>query len=111
MLVDRTEKILPASADPHVSFIDAPGARPTPLIPVNSLLDLRGVALDPAKDRGRVDRDASLLHHLSQVTVADPVLAVPPDAQQDNLDWKAATLEQRQQEGSSIGRPSLFRQG
>jgi hypothetical protein len=69
-----------------------------------------GVTLNPAKDRARVDQDAALLHHLSQIAVADAILAVPGHAQQDNLNGKAAALEQRQQGGSSTGRIPLNRQ-
>jgi hypothetical protein len=74
-------------------------------------LDLRGIALNPAKDGGWVGLDTTLLHHLGQILVADAVLAVPADAQQDDLDRKAAALEQRQQDGSSTGRPGLHCRG
>jgi hypothetical protein len=36
---------------------------------------------------------AALLHHLDQIPVADPVLAVPANAEQDDRDWKTTTLE------------------
>jgi hypothetical protein len=44
------------------------------------LLDLRRVALHPAKDGGQVNLDTTLLHHLGKIPVADAVLAVPADA-------------------------------
>jgi hypothetical protein len=56
--------------------------------------------LDPAKDRGWVNLDTTLLHHFGQITVADPVLAIPAHTQQDDLDQKAAALENRLQSGS-----------
>ena len=43
-------------------------------------LDLWGVTLNPTKDRAWVDHDAALLHHLSQIAVADAILAVRPNA-------------------------------
>ena len=46
------------------------------------LPDLWGVALNPAKDRRRVDLDTTLLHHFGEIAIADPVLAVPAHAQQ-----------------------------
>ena len=61
------------------------------------LLNLWGIALDPTKDRAWTDADTTLGHHFSQITIADPVLAVPAHAQQDDLDGKTAALEQAQQ--------------
>ena len=81
------------------------------LIGSDPLLDLRRVALDPAKDSGWVDGDTALRHHLGQIAVADAVLTVPAHAQQDDLDRKATALEQRQQGGSSMNRASLDGRG
>lgn len=39
-----------------------------------------------------VDVNAALLHHLGQIAVADAVLAVPTDAQQNDLDGKRRRL-------------------
>ena len=75
------------------------------LVRTDPLLDLRSVALDPPKDRRRVDIDTPLLHHLGEVSVTDRVLAVPAHAQQDDRDRKATALEQKQQDGSSGSRP------
>jgi hypothetical protein len=70
-------------------------------MPADPLLDLRCVALNPAKDRAWIDRYTVLRHHLSQIAVADAVFAARAHAQQDDLDGKAAALEQGQQDGSS----------
>jgi hypothetical protein len=72
---------------------------------------LRGIALEPTKDRARTDADTALGHHFCQFAIADPVLAVPPHAQQDDRDRKTAVFEDRQQDGSSISQPSLYCQG
>ncbi len=64
-----------------------------PLILVDSLLDLRRVALNSTKDRGWIDRDTTLLHHFRQIAIADAVFAVPAHAQQDDFNWKATALE------------------
>jgi hypothetical protein len=74
----------------------------------NSLLNFWGIALNPAEDGARVNGDTGLLHHLGQIMVADPVFAIPAYTQQDDLDWKAAALEQRQQDGSSTNRPLII---
>jgi hypothetical protein len=71
------------------------------LVLAHPLLDLRGVALNPAEDRGWGDRDTAFLHYLGEIAVADPVFAVPAHTQQDNLNWKTAALEQGQHGGSS----------
>jgi hypothetical protein len=62
------------------------------LILADALLDLGRIALNPTKDRGWVDLDTTLLHHLGQITVADAVLAVPAPAQQDDLNGKRRCL-------------------
>jgi hypothetical protein len=55
--------------------------------------------------------DAALGHHLCEIAIADPVLAVPAHAQQDDLNWKATALEQRHGSGSSMNRSSLYGRG
>jgi hypothetical protein len=81
------------------------------LVLTHSFLDLWRITLDPTENGTWVDLDSTLLHHLGQIAVADAVLAVPPHPQQDDLGWKATALEQRQQDGSSVDRPSLYGQG
>jgi hypothetical protein len=76
------------------------------LVLANPLLKLWSIALNPAKNGTWIDLNATILHHLSQIAVADAVLAVPAHAQQDDPNWEAAALEHRQQGGSSTGRPS-----
>jgi hypothetical protein len=63
------------------------------LVRTDPLLDLRSGALNPAEDRGWVDVDPTLLHHLGQIAIADAVCAVPAHAQKDDLDRKATALE------------------
>ena len=72
------------------------GSRPVALMPADSLLQFRRIAMDPVHDRGRVYLHAALLHHLRQITVGDPVLAVSADTRADDLDRKATTLEREQ---------------
>jgi hypothetical protein len=73
----------------------------------NPLVDLWRVALDPAEEGGGIDCDATFPHHLRQVAVANPVLTVPAHAQKDDLNRKAAALEQRQSGAPYI--PTLVR--
>ena len=79
------------------------------LVLADPFLDLRGIALDPTEDRAWIDADTALRHHFGQITIADPALAVPAHAQQDDLNRKAAALEQRQQDGSSKNRTLIIR--
>jgi hypothetical protein len=65
------------------------------------------ISLDLAEDGAWIDRNAALLHHLSQIVIDDCVLAAPTHAQQDDLDWEAPALEQRQKGGSLTGRLAL----
>jgi hypothetical protein len=44
-----------------------------PLVAANPFLKLRRIPLDPAEDRGWVHLDPTFLHHLGQITIADPV--------------------------------------
>jgi hypothetical protein len=74
-------------------------------------LNLRGIALDPTKDRAWIDADTALGHHFCQIAIADPVLAVPAHAQLDDLNREATALEQRHRGGSLTNRPSLSCQG
>ncbi len=49
--------------------------------------------MNPAHDRGWIHLHPAFLHHLSQVPVGDPILAVPTNANQDDRDWEPTTLE------------------
>jgi hypothetical protein len=89
VLIDGTEEIVPAATDPHIGLVYLLGSRPMPLISMHPLLDLRSIAVTPTDDCGWVNLNATLSHHLSQVAVADAVLAVPAYAQQDDLCRKA----------------------
>jgi hypothetical protein len=51
--------------------------------------------------------DTAFGHHLGEIAIADAVLAVPAHAQQDDLNWEAAALEQRHGSGSLMNRSSL----
>ena len=50
------------------------------------LLELWRITLDPAEQAGWIHFHGARLHHLCQIPVADPILAVSADTQQDDLD-------------------------
>jgi hypothetical protein len=74
------------------------------LVPTDPLLELRGVALNPAVKCHVVDGYAAFGHHFLKVPVADAVAAVPADAEQDDLGRKPAALEHRHR-GEKLPKP------
>jgi len=93
MLIDGTEQILPSPAHLDIGLVYAPRLRAITLISPYSLLKLGGIMMHPAHDRGWVHFHAALLHHLCQVSVRDPVLAVPTETNQNDLNWEPTTPE------------------
>ena len=73
-LVNSSEQVLPAATDLHICLVHSPGGRAVTLIPPDSPLQLRCIAMDPAHDRRWFDLDTALLHHLRQIAIADPYL-------------------------------------
>src|SRR6267378_3504310 len=62
--------------------------------PAPAFLELRGVALHPAHDRGMRHRQAALSHHLYQVAQTELEPKIPAHAQDDDFAVEVATLEQ-----------------
>src|SRR3546814_2766666 len=59
------------------------------------LLHLRGVALDPAIDRLKVDRNAAFRQHFLKVAIADRIATIPAHRPQDHITLEMAPLEIR----------------
>jgi len=55
-----------------------------------TLTPFQGIALDPAGDRGVVDREASLRHDLFQIAITERGAQVPTDTQEHDLGFKVA---------------------
>lgn len=70
------------------------------MVLTHTLFYLQAVTLPPVKDGAWVDADAALPHHFGQIAIAEAVLAVSADAQQDDRDRKATALEQGRQDDS-----------
>ncbi len=77
MFVNSPEKELPPAADFDVGLVYAPRRSAISLIPPDSFLQFRCVAMNLAHDRGRLNINTTFQHHLRQIAVGDPVLAVP----------------------------------
>jgi hypothetical protein len=61
--------------------------------PAQAFLDFRSVALNPAIQRGVIQINATLCHHLFQIAIADAVFAIPPHRPQDDLAHKVPPFE------------------
>jgi hypothetical protein len=91
--VDRPVQLFPLALDADLGLVDPPREAGPVLVPQRPLLQLRGVALDPAVERCVVDGDAAFAHHLLELAIADAVAAVPAHAQEDQLTGKVPPLE------------------
>ena len=88
---NRPVEIAPRAADPDIGLIHPPGTGlPVGYLPVppSVLIQLRGVFLHPAVDRGVIDWHTPLGHHFFEIAVAHPVAAVPPHRPQDDVTGK-----------------------
>ncbi len=54
-------------------------------MPSQPLVDFRGELLNPATDSGMINGHAALTHHLLQITVVDPIAAVPAHRPENDL--------------------------
>ncbi len=90
VLVNCTEHVLLSAGDLEVRLIDSQGSRAIALISPHALPRAR--AHSDAPSAGWVYFHASLLDHLGQVLVGDPVLAIPAQTDQDDLDREATAL-------------------
>ena len=70
--IPRAIQIHPGSLHLHIGLIHAPGiGRGFEMRPA-SFVQLWGVALDPAIDRGVIDVQSAFPHHLFEVAIAEP---------------------------------------
>jgi hypothetical protein len=92
--INGAVEVVPVLFDLDVGFIHAIGIvrdfelRPTPLV------QLRRIALDPAKHRGVVDPHAAFPHELFHVAVAQGLAQIPPHGTEDDVSFKVAPFEQ-----------------
>ena len=105
LLVDGAVQVFPYALDLDVGLIHAPAAAGWALVFPGHLLDERQETNRPPIDRRMVDRHAVLFHHLFQVTVAQRVSYIPPDANQDHVDRKAHLFEVEYIDSSRVRAP------
>src|ERR1022692_4793054 len=81
VLVDGAIKVVPFRFDRDVRLVHSPRCADGLEESVPPLLELRDVPGHPSQDRRMGDLDATLCHHLDQVSVRQPIGDVPPHAQ------------------------------
>ncbi len=84
MAVDGAIEIPPLSTNFDACLVHVPIASDRTLASIE-LLQQEGRIVDgPAMDRGMIDKDAALGHHLFHIPQAQAVSQIPSDAQQDH---------------------------
>ncbi len=91
--VDGPIQIFPLSSDFDVRFIDVPLPGNSSLSSIEAPQKFGRVPNDPSVNGRMVDRDAALRHHLLQISEAQIVSQIPPDAEQDHGSIKMPALE------------------
>ncbi len=78
--VDGPVEVHPSFSDFDVGLVDFPGVGRGFEVRPAAFFQLWGILLDPTIDRGMIDRESALGHHLFQVAVAECIAQVPTDA-------------------------------
>src|SRR5262249_52992423 len=89
----RAIEVGPFPFDFHIRLVEPPapshGALPAPEL----LFQLRCVFEDPAVKRGMIHGHTPLPHHLLELPIRNRIGHIPPDAPQDDVPLKLASLE------------------
>src|ERR1700730_6834119 len=94
LLIDDAIALAPLSFDFDVGFIHTPGVADWPCVMIPALFKLRDILLHPPKNSRMAQSDASLRHHLDEVTEAQFKCDVPSHTQNDDLLVKMPSFEQ-----------------
>src|SRR5215472_11797520 len=92
--INRPVQIRPFATDLHVGFVHTPRCSGRPREAVPAALELRRIMMYPAHDSRVGHRQATLSHHLHQISEAELVAQIPPHAQHDDLAIEVAAFEQ-----------------
>src|SRR5882724_6659420 len=93
ILIHRAKQISPLPLDADVGLVHPPAHPDRALAAMEGLFQLGVVFQDPPVDRGVVHRHPTFLHQFFDMTVAQGIGQVPPDARQDNVLHKVGPLE------------------
>jgi hypothetical protein len=93
VFINRAIQIFPLAFDAHVRLIHPPALAHGALLAVELLFHLGRILDDPAIERGMIDSDSPLAHHLFYLPITDRVSHILSDAPQDDFFLKVTTLE------------------
>jgi hypothetical protein len=82
--IDGAVEIRPLAAHLDIGFIHVPTATDSPFAPVEAFQQFRRVAQNSAVDRGVIDANVALGHHLFQIPQAQTAGEIPTCAQHDH---------------------------
>jgi hypothetical protein len=92
-LVDGPIQIFPATFDFDIGLIQSPAGADRALPSVELLIQQGSIFDDPTIERGMVDLDAALFHHLLEFSIADRIGDIPPDTPQNHVTFETAAFE------------------
>lgn len=93
--VDSTVEIPPLGSDFNVGLVDVLLASDGSLAPIEPLQQFGRIVHCPPMNGRVIDGDASFCHHLLQISEAEIVSEIPPDAEQDHRPIKMPAFERR----------------
>jgi hypothetical protein len=62
-------------------------------MPPQAIFHFRRVVLNPTVERRVIHLKTAFQHHFRQITIADPVFAIPPDTTQNHLPTEMTPFE------------------
>ncbi len=92
-LVDSPIEVLPLALDAYIGLVQPLAVTHRTLARQKRLFQQRHVAHDPAVQRGMIDLNAPLAHHLLELAVADRIRHIRAHTPQDDIALKVAALE------------------
>jgi hypothetical protein len=101
-------EVHPAATNLDEGLVDAPRAADRACEAIPALLELRSVVLDPTQDGARCEGDTAFGHHRHEVSVREFVLEVPSHAEDDDLAFKLAPLEEILEARTLLAHPRVF---
>jgi hypothetical protein len=89
--VYRPVKIFPLAFNPDVCFVHSPESGGAAFITTKNLIQKWHHADNPPVQGGMVNDDATLSHHLFQITQAQGIRQIPADTLRDDINWEQVT--------------------
>ena len=93
LFVDRAIEVGPTAFDLNIGLVDLPGDACLVGETIPSPFEFRHIAPDPAHDRRMRQRNASLGHHLHEISQAELEPEIPAHAENNDLSVEMAAFE------------------